>query len=139
MNRNIIIEVFNDSNLTILDAAGANASGGANDVAASWNGVTTTNVADTNFNNMTIASDTPYFGMNWQVHHVRMFAPGTYSLPGVPWTSFFIFETGVAFHGTFWHNNFGIPMSHGCINLRTDNAEWVYNKASVGTVVNIHY
>jgi lipoprotein-anchoring transpeptidase ErfK/SrfK len=53
-------------------------------------------------------------------------APGTYSLPGVPWTSFFIFETGVAFHGTFWHNNFGIPMSHGCINMRNEDAKWLF-------------
>jgi lipoprotein-anchoring transpeptidase ErfK/SrfK len=53
-------------------------------------------------------------------------APGTYSLPGVPWTSFFIFETGVAFHGTFWHNNFGITMSHGCINMRNADAKWLF-------------
>jgi lipoprotein-anchoring transpeptidase ErfK/SrfK len=53
-------------------------------------------------------------------------APGTYSLPGVPWTSFFIFETGVAFHGTFWHNNFGITMSHGCINMRNEDAKWLF-------------
>ncbi|HIE57190.1 MAG TPA: L,D-transpeptidase [Anaerolineales bacterium] len=53
-------------------------------------------------------------------------APGTYSLPGVPWTSFFIYESGVALHGTFWHNNFGIPMSHGCINLRNADAKWLF-------------
>ena len=53
-------------------------------------------------------------------------APGTYSLPGVPWTSFFIFETGVAFHGTFWHNNFGRRMSHGCVNMETTAAKWIY-------------
>ena len=53
-------------------------------------------------------------------------APGTYSLPGVPWTSFFIYDTGVAFHGTFWHNNFGVPMSHGCINMRNDDAKWLF-------------
>jgi lipoprotein-anchoring transpeptidase ErfK/SrfK len=53
-------------------------------------------------------------------------APGTYSLPGVPWTSFFIYETGVAFHGTFWHNNFGVPMSHGCINMRNKDAKWLF-------------
>ncbi len=53
-------------------------------------------------------------------------APGSYSLPGVPWSSFFIFETGVAFHGTFWHNNFGVPMSHGCINMRNEDAKWLF-------------
>jgi len=53
-------------------------------------------------------------------------APDSYILPGVPWTSFFIFETGVAFHGTFWHNNYGIPMSHGCINMRNQDAKWLF-------------
>ncbi|MCK5794993.1 MAG: L,D-transpeptidase [Anaerolineales bacterium] len=53
-------------------------------------------------------------------------APGSYTLPGVPWTTFFIFETGVAFHGTYWHNNFGSPMSHGCINMRNSDAKWVF-------------
>jgi lipoprotein-anchoring transpeptidase ErfK/SrfK len=53
-------------------------------------------------------------------------APGSYTLPGVPWTTFFIFETGVAFHGTYWHNNFGNKMSHGCINMRNSDAKWVF-------------
>jgi len=60
-----------------------------------------------------------------------------YELPGVPWVSFFT-ETGVAFHGTYWHYNFGRRMSHGCVNLRTDDAGWVFNWASVGTLVNVH-
>lgn len=53
-------------------------------------------------------------------------APGSYTLPGVPWTAFFIYETGVAFHGTYWHNNFGNQMSHGCINLRNSDAKWFF-------------
>ena len=53
-------------------------------------------------------------------------APGSYSLPGVPWTCFFVPETGVAFHGTFWHNNFGTPMSHGCVNMRNTDAKWLF-------------
>jgi lipoprotein-anchoring transpeptidase ErfK/SrfK len=65
-----------------------------------------------------------------------MAGPGYY-LPSVPFVMYFY--EGYGIHGTYWHNNFGTPMSHGCINLRTDNAEWVYNKASIGTVVNIHY
>lgn len=47
------------------------------------------------------------------------------ALPGVPWTSFFA-EGGYAIHGAYWHNNFGWPMSRGCINMRTDEAKWVY-------------
>jgi hypothetical protein len=46
-------------------------------------------------------------------------------LLGVPWTAFF-HETGVAFHGTYWHDNFGSPMSHGCINMRNDEAKWLF-------------
>ncbi len=53
-------------------------------------------------------------------------APDSYILPGVPWTIFFVFESGVAFHGTFWHNNFGVPMSHGCINMRNQDAKWLF-------------
>ena len=48
-----------------------------------------------------------------------------YELPGVPWVSYFHF-TGVAFHGTYWHNNFGAPMSHGCINMQVDEAKWLF-------------
>lgn len=46
-------------------------------------------------------------------------------LPGVPWTMFII-EGGYAIHGAYWHNNFGAPMSHGCINVRPDHAQWLY-------------
>ena len=64
-----------------------------------------------------------------------MWGPGYY-LPGVPYTMYFY--EGYALHGTYWHNNFGTPMSHGCINLRTEDAEWLFEWASVGTLVNIH-
>lgn len=49
-----------------------------------------------------------------------------YILPGVSWVSFFEPKTGVAFHGTHWHQNFGMPMSHGCINMKTEEARWLY-------------
>ncbi len=49
-----------------------------------------------------------------------------YELPGVPWTSFFVPETGVAFHGTYWHDDFGVPRSHGCVNMRTEDAKWLF-------------
>ncbi len=48
-----------------------------------------------------------------------------YELPGVPWVSFFT-PTGVAFHGTYWHNDFGRPKSHGCINMHPEEAKWLY-------------
>jgi len=48
-----------------------------------------------------------------------------YELPGVPWVCFFD-ESGVAFHGTYWHFNFGRRMSHGCVNMTMDDAKWLY-------------
>lgn len=48
-----------------------------------------------------------------------------YELIGVPWVTYF-HETGVAFHGTYWHNNFGRKMSHGCVNMKTEEAKWLY-------------
>lgn len=65
-----------------------------------------------------------------------MSGPGYY-LKNVPYTMFFY--KGYAIHGTYWHNNFGTPMSHGCVNLTISDAEWLYNFASVGTLVNVHY
>ena len=52
-------------------------------------------------------------------------AAGGYDLPGVPWISYFT-ESGISFHGTYWHNNFGRPRSHGCVNLTPLAAKWVY-------------
>jgi lipoprotein-anchoring transpeptidase ErfK/SrfK len=48
-----------------------------------------------------------------------------YILPGVPWVSFFT-KKGVGFHGTWWHNNYGMTMSHGCINMKIEEAKWVF-------------
>ncbi len=62
----------------------------------------------------------------------RMTGPG-YDLPGVPWVMYFY--RGYALHGTYWHNNFGAPMSHGCVNLRTAEAEWLYEWAPIETPV----
>ena len=48
-----------------------------------------------------------------------------YELAGVPWVCYFHIN-GNATHGTYWHTNFGNPMSHGCINMRTEDARWVF-------------
>lgn len=48
-----------------------------------------------------------------------------YDLPGVPWICYFT-ESGISFHGTYWHNNFGRPRSHGCVNLTAKAAKWIY-------------
>jgi hypothetical protein len=49
-----------------------------------------------------------------------------YELPGIPWTCFFDHMSGIAFHGTYWHDNFGARMSHGCVNMRVEDAKWLY-------------
>jgi hypothetical protein len=74
-----------------------------------------------------------------------------YVLAGVPWTCYFTGD-GQAFHGTYWHENFGSPMSHGCINMRTSEALWLYRwatpehtensyttKPGRGTAVDVHF
>lgn len=48
-----------------------------------------------------------------------------YELPGVPWVNFF-HAYGIGFHGTYWHNNFGTRMSHGCVNMRNEDAKWLF-------------
>lgn len=48
-----------------------------------------------------------------------------YELVGVPWDCFFTGQ-GHAFHGAYWHDNFGVPMSHGCINMRINEAKWLF-------------
>lgn len=65
-----------------------------------------------------------------------MSGPGYY-LPNVPYIMYFYGSYGI--HGTYWHNNFGTPMSHGCVNMSIPDSEWIYNFASVGTTVNVHY
>jgi lipoprotein-anchoring transpeptidase ErfK/SrfK len=71
-----------------------------------------------------------------KLRHDDMSGPGYY-LPNVPYTMYFY--RGYGLHGTYWHTNFGHPMSHGCINLPTPEAEWLFNWAEVGTLVHIHY
>jgi LysM repeat protein len=63
-----------------------------------------------------------------------MTGPGYY-LPNVPYTMYFY--KGYGLHGTYWHNNFGHPMSHGCVNLPTAEARWFYEWAPVGTLVTV--
>ena len=58
-----------------------------------------------------------------------------YYLPNVPWISYFY--EGYALHGTYWHHNWGHEMSHGCVNMPTDEAKWVYDWAPVGTTVTV--
>ncbi|MBC8078307.1 MAG: L,D-transpeptidase, partial [Chloroflexales bacterium] len=61
----------------------------------------------------------------------------TWDVPRVPWAMYI--KGGVALHGTYWHNRFGtgVRLSHGCINLNLDDAEWLYAWADIGTPVTV--
>jgi lipoprotein-anchoring transpeptidase ErfK/SrfK len=64
-----------------------------------------------------------------------MSGPGYY-LPNVPYIMYFY--KGYGLHGTYWHNNFGTPMSHGCVNFRTDDAAYLFKFTSIGSIVHVH-
>jgi len=73
----------------------------------------------------------------WNKTRVQdMSGPGYY-LPDVPYVMYFYKDYGI--HGTYWHNNFGTPMSHGCVNLTIPDAEWLYYWAYEGMTVRVHY
>lgn len=57
--------------------------------------------------------------------HMAAIDGNGFDLPGVPWVSY-IYWTGVALHGTYWHNDYGTPRSRGCINLTPADAKWLY-------------
>ena len=59
-----------------------------------------------------------------------------YRVEDVPYVMYFD-NNGNAIHGTYWHSNFGAPMSHGCINLPMDIAAWMYGWADMGTAVSV--
>jgi len=59
------------------------------------------------------------------VHMTGGTTGGGYDLPGIGYTTLFSGD-GVAVHSTFWHNSYGIPRSHGCVNARPEDARWVF-------------
>jgi lipoprotein-anchoring transpeptidase ErfK/SrfK len=78
-------------------------------------------------------------GRFWIYHKFEtddMRGPG-YFFEDVPYTMYF--HKGYGLHGTYWHNNFGTPMSHGCVNLSIEDARWLFNFAEVETIVNVHH
>ena len=76
------------------------------------------------------------YSVRYKVASTTMSGPGYY-LTGVPWVM--VFTGAYSIHGTYWHNKFGQPMSHGCVNVSVGNARWLYNWAPVGTPVVIHW
>ena len=69
----------------------------------------------------------------WRKLHSLQMAGGTnqagWEIPGIGWVSLFHGD-GVAIHSTFWHNNFGEPSSHGCINAAPEDAKWIFRWAT---------
>jgi lipoprotein-anchoring transpeptidase ErfK/SrfK len=78
---------------------------------------------------------TGQFSIYVKYEYADMAGPGYY-LPDVPYVMYFY--DGYGLHGTYWHSNFGTPMSHGCINLTIPDSEWLFYWADIGTLVNIH-
>ena len=60
-----------------------------------------------------------------------------YDVKDVPHVMYFNYDAE-ALHGAYWHNNFGVPMSHGCVNLPLDFATWLFDWAPLGTLVWVH-
>lgn len=59
------------------------------------------------------------------VHMTGGTTGGGYDLPGIGWTTLFSGK-GMAIHSTFWHNSYGVPRSHGCVNALPDDAKWIF-------------
>jgi len=63
--------------------------------------------------------------------------PEPYEVLDVPFVNWF--SGGQAIHGCYWSSEYGYPRSHGCVNVRVADAEWIYNWAPLGTPVFSHY
>jgi lipoprotein-anchoring transpeptidase ErfK/SrfK len=59
-----------------------------------------------------------------------------YDIPDVPYAMYFY--EGYAIHGAYWHNSFGTPISHGCVNLPVKQARKLYNWTKLGMMVQVH-
>jgi hypothetical protein len=81
-------------------------------------------------------------GLFWVINKVPIetmegtIAGEDYLVPDVPDVMYFN-DQGDALHGAYWHSNFGVPMSHGCVNLPLDVAAWMYEWAPMGMAVQI--
>ena len=76
------------------------------------------------------------FKVRRKVRSQNMSGPD-YDLDNVEWVMYFY--QAYALHGTWWHNNFGSPMSHGCVNMTNADARWFYDFAPTGTPVHVRF
>lgn len=79
------------------------------------------------------------FRIGWKtpMQDMGCFPGAPYCTENVPWVAYF--NGDQAFHGAYWHNNFGRPMSHGCVNLPVSAAKFLYDWAPKGVQVSVHY
>lgn len=67
---------------------------------------------------------------SWKIFSIHMAAntgsDSGYDTMAVPWPVFFNTNAGAAIHGTFWHNDFGVRRSHGCVNVTPEDAKWIF-------------
>jgi lipoprotein-anchoring transpeptidase ErfK/SrfK len=67
----------------------------------------------------------------------NLFGSDYFNLDAIPYISYFT-GSGESFHGTYWHDMFGQPMSHGCLNCSLPVAQWILTWAPLGTQVVVH-
>lgn len=70
-------------------------------------------------------------------HRTARMRGDDYDVPDVPFTMYY--SGNYAIHGAYWHRRFGTPVSHGCVNVAVDHAEWLFNWATIGTPVVVHF
>lgn len=71
----------------------------------------------------------------WNKTPIQVMKGPGYYLPNVRYVMYFYYGYGT--HEAWWHNNFGNPMSHGCINMKAEDAKYIYDRSEVGTLVKI--
>ncbi|NEO29652.1 MAG: L,D-transpeptidase [Symploca sp. SIO3C6] len=101
-----------------------------------WDGKTAYYVFTISTGKSSTPTPTGSYSIQSKYRSTRMRGRG-YDIPNVPYAMYYY--GGYALHGANWHNNFGTPVSHGCINLRVRHARLLYNWASVGTTVVVHH
>lgn len=91
------------------------------------------NLTPTVKGNFKIRTKVPIQDMRGPSPYKQFYPNGRYHVKDVPHVLYFY--QAYAIHGAYWHNNFGRPASHGCVNVPLAAAEWLYNFADVGTQV----
>ncbi|MGB7414871.1 MAG: L,D-transpeptidase [Thermosynechococcaceae cyanobacterium] len=70
-------------------------------------------------------------------HRLARMRGADYDVPDVPYTMYYSGNYGI--HGAYWHHNFGTPVTHGCVNVAVDHAQWFFNWASIGTPIIVQH